>query len=130
MPNGIDTLYDHAKTIRDQNMERLAALPFQKLMPDVPMDKIVQALRTLVTEPPQQQVPPQTTVTHSQVPPQAAYTPPSSGSTPAFAQNQTDYDKEIRDIMSAPKLTRDMPDQVLDKWWSKVQAQSANQPRR
>lgn len=124
MPNGLDVLYENAKKVRDQRVEKLSSMTFKRLMPDVPLDKIQEALKAIISGQLPQQSQTASEVVAAAPNPQAGYVPPSSAGQPPFTQKPIDYDAEIKGIMNGPKVERDMVDRVTDNWWAKVNQQA------
>ena len=118
LPNGFEMVYEKAKEVRQNNVNRMVKGIFGK---DIDMDK----MRAFFASQQGQAQPtePQTQTTNQDLA-RAAYLP--AGSTIHATQNDKpiDYDSQIKGLMQNGKVTREMPDKVLDLWWQKVNAQS------
>lgn len=126
-PDGLNMVYERAKQVRDSRIANMASKMFGT---DLPLDKIREAIQTVMAQPPaqaQQPVAQQAPVNPS------AYVPPTSAGTPPMAQKTTNYDSEIASRMKG-KLSPQTVDEITDLWWQKTlngsQSQNDNRPRR
>jgi hypothetical protein len=124
LPNGFEMVYEKAKEVRKQNVNRMVKGIFGD---NIDLDK----MRAFFASQGQNQGQTQPTETQTQTTNQdlarSAYLPAGSASSANAQVNQKpeDYQAQIKGYLDPNrKMQRDDPDKVLDLWWKNVNAQS------
>jgi hypothetical protein len=124
LPNGFEMVYEKAKEVRQNNVNRMVKGIFGK---DIDMDKMRAFFASQgQTDGQQTQTQPQPSTTNQDLA-RSAYLPTGSASSAnsQVTQKPEDYKAQIKSYLDPNrKMQRDDPDKVLDLWWKNVNAQA------